>query len=155
MKNFVIYPGTFDPITLGHEDLVKRAAQIFDRIIIAVGVNEQKKPLFSLEKRVALIHQVFKDMPQIEIETFDGLLINFAKKKGVKSILRGLRVVSDFDYEFQMASMNRALVPEIETIFLTPADRFTYISSSLVRVVIENGGDVSQFVPPIVAEAIS
>lgn len=154
MKNSVIYPGTFDPITLGHEDLIRRAVKLFDRVIVAIGVNDTKAPLFSVEQRVGFIKTLFKDVPQVEVVTFEGLLVEFAKLLGVNAILRGLRVVSDFDYEFQMASMNRALASNIETIFLTPSDRYTYISSTLVRTIIQNGGDITPFVPPIVKEAV-
>ncbi len=154
MNNTVIYPGTFDPITLGHEDLVKRAVRIFDRVIIGIGVNFTKQPLFSTEERVKLVREIFKDFPQVEVDTFEGMLVDFAKKKNAQAIMRGLRVVSDFDFEFQMASTNRLLMPEIETIFLTPADRYTYISSSLVREIISNKGDVSQFISPLVLSAI-
>ena len=154
MNNTVIYPGTFDPITLGHEDLVKRAVRIFDRVIIGIGVNFTKQPLFSTEERVNLVREVFKDFPQVEVDTFEGMLVDFAKKKNAQAIMRGLRVVSDFDFEFQMASTNRLLMPELETIFLTPADRYTYISSSLVREIVSNKGDASQFVSEVVMKAI-
>ncbi len=154
MNNTVIYPGTFDPITLGHEDLVKRAVRIFDRVIIGVGMNFTKQPLFSMEERVELVREVFKDFPQVEVDTFEGMLVDFAKKKNAQAIMRGLRVVSDFDFEFQMASTNRLLMPELETIFLTPADRYTYISSSLVREIVSNKGDSSQFVSDVVLKAI-
>lgn len=154
MKNIVIYPGTFDPITLGHEDLVRRAVRLFDHVVIGIGTNFVKQPLFSLDERVNLVREVFKDLNNVKVDTFDGMLIDFAKEKKAKAILRGLRVVSDFDYEFQMASTNRVLEPTIEAIFLTPADRYTYISSSLVREIVASKGDVSQFVPAVVAKAL-
>lgn len=154
MHNTVIYPGTFDPITLGHEDLIKRAVRIFDRVIIGIGVNFTKQPLFTIEERVDLVREIFKAFPQVEVDTFEGMLVDFAKKKNANVMMRGLRVVSDFDFEFQMASTNRLLMPELETIFLTPADRYTYISSSLVREIILNKGDVSQFVSEIALRAI-
>jgi pantetheine-phosphate adenylyltransferase len=154
MKNKVIYPGTFDPITLGHADLIKRATHLFDTIVIAVAKNNAKNPIFSLQERIDLIKSIFKDSNQIEVLPFDGLLVNFAKTHEIKAILRGLRVVSDFDYEFQMASMNRVMKPHLETIFLTPADKYTYISSTLVRTIAKEGGEVSAFVPSLVAKAL-
>jgi pantetheine-phosphate adenylyltransferase len=154
MNQAVIYPGSFDPITLGHVDLVQRALRLFDHVIVAVGRGEDKAPLFSVEERVRLIQLTFAHEKRVQVEMFDGLLVNFAKDKNVHTILRGLRVVSDFDYEFQMASMNRSIMPELETIFLTPSDQYTYISSSLVRTVIKHQGDISKFVPPAVAQVI-
>lgn len=154
MKNTVIYPGTFDPITLGHIDLIERATKIFAKVIVAVSKNESKQPLFSFAERVALARKLFKSNSQVEVKGFDGLLVDFAKAENVHVILRGIRVVSDFDYEFQMASMNRALDAELDTIFLTPADQYTYISSSLVRVVAQHGGNLTKFVPAIVAQEI-
>lgn len=152
MTTSVIYPGTFDPITLGHEDLIRRAAKIFDRIVVAIGINESKQPLLSVEKRIAMIKHVFEDLPHVEVKTFDGLLVDFAKTEKCNLILRGLRVVSDFDYEFQMATMNRILAPGLETIFLMPAERYASISSTLVRTIIRGGGDVSAFVPKVVLD---
>ena len=154
MNNTVIYPGTFDPITLGHLDLVKRALHLFDRVIVAVGTGEEKDPLLMLQERIELVRKVFENEPRVEVVTFDGLLVDFAKEKKVKAILRGLRVVSDFDYEFQMASMNRLLAPGIDTIFLTPADQYTYISASLVRTVARCGGAIEKFVPEVVVNVL-
>ncbi|HCU05184.1 MAG: pantetheine-phosphate adenylyltransferase [Gammaproteobacteria bacterium GWE2_42_36] len=154
MEKIVIYPGTFDPITWGHIDIIKRAQKLFDKVIIAVAQNIEKKSLFSLEERLSLIQSFFKDQPQIEATPFQGLLVDFAQTKNAYTILRGLRVVSDFDYELQMASMNRTLMADLDTIFLTPADRYTYVCSSLVRTIATHHGDVSAFVPPSVAEAL-
>jgi len=147
MKNTVIYPGTFDPMTLGHVDLIERATRIFDRIIVGVANNECKQSLFSFEERIALAEELFKANEQVIIKGFEGLLVDFATSENVHIVLRGIRVVSDFDYEFQMASMNRTLDSKLETVFLTPSDQYTYLSSSLVRVVAKQGGNLSKFVP--------
>jgi pantetheine-phosphate adenylyltransferase len=154
MKNTVIYPGTFDPITLGHIDLVERATHLFDHIVIAIADNQQKAPLFSLAERINLIKEVFSKNNNIEVVGFNGLVVDLAKQRKANIILRGLRVVSDFDYEFQMASMNRTLLPELETVFLMPSEKYTYISSTLVREVALAKGDVSRFVPPIVEKVL-
>lgn len=154
MSIVVIYPGTFDPITLGHVDLIHRASHLFDRLIIGIAKNENKEPLFTFEERLALVRRLFSDLPHIEISGFQGLLADFAKEKEANIILRGLRVVSDFDYEFQMASMNRTLDVNLETVFLMPAEQYTYVSSTLVREIASKSGNVSRFVPPIVEEAI-
>ena len=155
MSAVAIYPGTFDPITNGHIDLVERSIRMFDRLIIAVAANPGKKPLFSLEERVALARTVFSGTDSIEVCGFDSLLVNFAQHIGANVILRGLRAVSDFEYEFQLASMNRNLQPNIETIFMTPAEQHAFISSSLVREVAKLGGDVSAFVHPDVRNAMA
>ena len=155
MTRTVIYPGTFDPITNGHTDLVQRAAKLFDRVVVAIARGGQSKgPVFSLEERVALVTEVFAGQDNIEVLGFDILLVDFAREQGANVILRGLRAVSDFEYEFQLASMNRHLSPQIETLFLTPAEEYSYISSSLVREVAVLGGDVTSFVPPNVAAAL-
>ena len=154
MKTTAIYPGTFDPITLGHIDLVKRTAKMFDHIIVAVADNKEKATLFSLEERVDLIKTVFAEINNITVESFAGLLTDFAKQKNCTIILRGLRVVSDFDYELQMASMNRKLIPKLETIFLTPNDNYIYVASSLVRTIAKEHGDLSHFVPPVIEQAL-
>jgi len=154
MKTTAVYPGTFDPITLGHIDLVKRAAKMFDRIIVAVANNPEKNTLFSLSERIDLVKQVFANIKNIEIKSFDGLLTEFARKQNCNIVLRGLRVVSDFDYELQMASMNRKLIPELETIFLTPEDNYIYVASSLVRTIAKEHGDLSHFVPPVIEQAL-
>lgn len=155
MSKTVLYPGTFDPITNGHIDLVNRACRLFDKVIIAVAYNENKKPMFSLEERVALANQIFVDNPQVEVDGFTGLLVDFAKQKNAIGVLRGIRAVSDFEFEFQLANMNRHLDPELESFFLTPSEHYSYISSSLVREVASLGGDISAFVDPIVGEALA
>tara|TARA_R110002050_G_scaffold9504_1_gene33067 strand:- start:209381 stop:209860 length:480 start_codon:yes stop_codon:yes gene_type:complete len=149
-----IYPGTFDPITNGHIDLVMRASKLFDKVIVAVAINPGKKPAFSLEERVDLAKQTLAGLDNVEVCGFEGLLINVANQKQAKVIIRGLRAVSDFEHEFQLAGMNRRMRPEIETLFLTPAEQFTYISSSLVREIAALGGDVSEFVAPCVMAAL-
>lgn len=148
-----IYPGSFDPITRGHEDLIRRSLRFADRVVVAVAVNVAKQPLFTLEERVALIQETVRS-PGIEVRSFDGLLVEFARTVGASLIIRGLRAVSDFEYEFQMALMNRNLAPELETVFLVPAFDLTYLSSSLVREVARFGGDVSALVQPAVQQAL-
>lgn len=155
MPKIAIYPGTFDPVTNGHSDLVRRALKVFDRIVLGIAGSPSKQPVFDLEQRVSLARAVFHDMPQVEVCGFSGLLVDFAKQKEAVAILRGLRAVSDFEYEFQLASMNRQLDSELESFFLTPADEFSFVSSSLVREVAFLGGDVSPFVHPIVAKALA
>ncbi|MBE0438813.1 MAG: pantetheine-phosphate adenylyltransferase [Gammaproteobacteria bacterium] len=155
MKTTVIYPGTFDPITNGHIDLVDRASKLFDRVIVAVAVNPSKQPVFNLDERVALVQQTLAEIPNVEACGFEGLLINFAKQKQATVIVRGLRAVSDFEHEFQLAGMNRKMEPDVETLFLTPAEQFSYISSSLVREIARLGGDVSEFVAPCVLAALT
>jgi pantetheine-phosphate adenylyltransferase len=152
MKRIAVYPGSFDPITKGHEDLIHRSLEFVDKLVVAVAVNVAKQPLFALEERVALIKQAVSD--KVEVQAFDGLLADFAKKVGASVIVRGLRAVSDFEYEFQMALMNRNLAPGVETVFLVPAFDLTYLSSSLVREVARFGGDVSQLVHPKVQQAL-
>ena len=153
MTSFAVYPGSFDPVTRGHEDLIRRARRLADRLVVAVAVNPAKQPLFTLDERVALIRQVVED-PAIEVRAFDGLLVEFARATGATLIVRGLRAISDFEYEFQMALMNRNLAPGIETVFLVPAFDLTYLSSSLVREVARFGGDVSSLVHPAVQQAL-
>ena len=153
MSRIALYPGSFDPITRGHEDLVRRSLVFADRVIIAVAVNAAKQPLFSLEERVGLIRQAVAN-PAAEVQAFDGLLVDFARRVGASLIVRGLRAVSDFEYEFQMALMNRHLAPTLETVFLVPAFDLTYLSSSMVREVARHGGDVSQLVHPAVLKAL-
>ncbi|HET8712497.1 MAG TPA: pantetheine-phosphate adenylyltransferase [Gemmatimonadales bacterium] len=152
MKRIAVYPGSFDPITRGHEDLIHRSLQFVDKLIVAVAVNVAKQPLFSLEERVALIRETVSD--KVEVQAFEGLLAEFAKRVNASVIVRGLRAVSDFEYEFQMALMNRNLAPGIETVFLVPAFDLTYLSSSLVREVARFGGDVSTLVHPKVQQAL-
>ena len=154
MERTAIYPGTFDPITNGHADLVQRAAACFDRIIIAVAGSTGKATRFSLDRRVGLAREALSEIGNTEIEPFDGLLVEFARQRGAHVILRGLRAVSDFEYEFQLASMNRKLAPGIETMFLTPDEGYTFISSSLVREIAALGGDVGGFVHPAVEAAL-
>ena len=154
MKIKAIYPGTFDPVTNGHRDIVKRAAKLFEHVTVAVAANPSKIPVFTLEKRVELANVVLTDINNITVRGFDGLLAEFAKQCGAQVIVRGLRAMSDFEYEFQMAGMNRLLTPDIETLFLTPATEYTYISSSLVREIAALGGPVDDFVSPIVCAAL-
>ena len=155
MSNIAIFPGTFDPITNGHADLITRASKLFSKVIVSVAENSHKKPLFSLEERVNLAKEVLKDLKNIEVYGFSNLLVNFAKEKNANFLIRGLRVVSDFEYEFQLANMNRSLEPDIETIFLTPSEKNSFISSSLVKEVNRHGGDVTKFVSPIIAKALT
>jgi pantetheine-phosphate adenylyltransferase len=150
MKRVAVYPGTFDPITNGHIDLINRALEFVDELIIAILVNSEKKPLFSVRERIELIKQVLPENKRIRLEQFDGLLVDYATKVGAQMILRGLRAVSDFDYEFQMALMNRRLKAQIETVFLVPAEQYSYVSSRLVKEIANLGGAVTGLVPPIV-----
>ncbi|EDZ68421.1 pantetheine-phosphate adenylyltransferase [Nitrosococcus oceani AFC27] len=150
-----VYPGTFDPITRGHSDLVERAAPLFERIIVAVAASPVKAPCFSLEERVSMAEEVLAGYPSVEVRGFGVLLADFARSCGARVLLRGLRAVSDFEYEFQLANMNRHLVSEVETLFLTPAEQYAYISASLVREVAALGGDISPFVHPRVATALA
>ncbi len=154
MNTTAIYPGTFDPITSGHIDLVVRASKLFDKIIVAVAINPSKAPIFSLDERVALASQTLSELKNVEVCGFEGLLVDVAKQNSANVILRGLRAVSDFEHEFQLAGMNRKMQPDIETMFLTPAEQYTYISSSLVREIAALGGDVSDFVAPCVKDAL-
>ncbi len=150
-----IYPGSFDPPTRGHEDLVRRSLALCDRLIVAVALNSSKQPLFSVEERLGLLRTTLGGDPAVTIEAFDGLLVDFAKKVGAGMVVRGLRAVADFEYEFQMALMNRQLHPQLETVFLVPAVDLTYLSSSLVREVARHGGDVSALVHPEVGAALT
>ncbi len=150
----VVYPGTFDPITNGHVDLVQRACHLFDFVVVAVAASNKKKPLFSLEERVELCKSVLSEHENIEVVGFDCLLKDIVEQHGAYGVVRGLRAVSDFEYEFQLANMNRALAPSMESLFLTPAEHLSYISSSLVREIASLGGDVDQFVPAEVALAL-
>lgn len=154
MNKTIVYPGTFDPITLGHVDLIERAACIFDRIIVAIAANQNKKPFFSLEERIELAKTALKKHKKIKVMGFEDLLIKFMRDQKANIILRGMRVVSDFDYEFQLAGMNRHMAPDIESLFLMPAENYTYISSSFVREIALLGGDVSPFVPKPVVKAL-
>lgn len=150
-----VYPGTFDPITRGHEDIVRRAARLFDRVIVAVAESRNKKPFFGIDERVEMARAVLKDVPRAQVEGFSGLLIDFVAQQGAIAVLRGLRAASDFEYEFQLAGMNRNLKPDIETLFLTPSDQYMFISASMIREIAQLGGDVSPFVHPLVAARLS
>ena len=154
MTVIAVYPGTFDPITRGHQDLIRRAGRLCDKVIVAVAANPKKAPLFDLEERVALAREALKDLAAVEVVGFDSLLADFCHQQGATVILRGLRAVSDFEYEFQLAGMNRRLAPEVETLFLTPAEEYTFISSSLVKEVAALGGDVTDFVDVHVRAAL-
>ncbi|PTY39052.1 pantetheine-phosphate adenylyltransferase [Saccharospirillum sp. MSK14-1] len=154
MSRTVVYPGTFDPITLGHMDLVERALRQFDKVILAVAASPKKKPLFSLDQRVALAREVTKDMGDVQVEGFRNLLVDFAREQNAFTILRGLRVVSDFEYEFQLANMYRALAPDIESLFMTPSEQFSFISSTFVREISLLRGDVTKMVHPVVQQAL-
>ena len=145
-----VYPGTFDPITLGHEDIVRRACQLFDRVIVAVAAGHHKKTMFTLDERVDMVREAVKAYPQVTVETFSGLVRDFVVARGGKAMVRGLRAVTDFDYEFQLAGMNRHLMPEVETVFLTPSDKYQFISSTFVREIATLGGEVEKFVSPTV-----
>jgi len=153
--NTAVYPGTFDPITNGHTDLILRASKLFDKVVVAIAESPKKQPLLSIETRVALVEQVTADLDNIEIVGFDCLLAEFLQQRNANIILRGLRAVSDFEYEFQLAAMNRHLAPDVESIFLTPAEHLSFVSSTLIREISSLGGDVKKFVHPAVAEALS
>jgi len=152
--NTVIYPGTFDPITNGHVDLAERAARLFDKVVVAIAHSEKKTPLFNLEQRVELCSTALSHLDNVEVTGFSNLLTDFAKSQGARCVLRGLRAVADFEYEFQLANMNRAIYPEFESIFLTPSEHLSYISSSLVREIAALNGDITPFVPAPVAAAL-
>jgi len=154
MIKIAVYPGTFDPVTNGHEDLVRRAMHVFDKVIVGVAAGVQKKPVFDLEERIVLAKTIFSEFTNVEVCGFDGLLVDFAKSYNAVAVLRGLRAVSDFEFEFQLASINRHLDPDLESIFLTPTEQFSFISSSIVREVASLGGDISEFVHPKVEQAM-
>jgi pantetheine-phosphate adenylyltransferase len=149
-----VYPGTFDPITLGHEDLARRASRLFERVIIAVADSRAKRPFFSLDERVEMVREVLKDLPNVEVMGFSGLLMKFVQDNGARVVVRGLRAVSDFEYEFQLAGMNRGMYPDVETLFLTPGEQFMFISATIVREISVLGGDTSKFVPQLVGERL-
>jgi len=150
--NTAIYPGTFDPITNGHLDIIKRASRLFDKIIVVISNNPHKNPLFSLEERTKLVQETVVSLKTVDVDVFDGLIVHYAKKKGASALIRGLRAVSDFDYEFQMALMNRKQMPELETVYLMPSEEYTYINSSIVKEVARLGGNIDCFLPSVVAE---
>ncbi len=154
-KRSAVYPGTFDPITNGHQDLVRRASGIFDRVVIGIAANPGKAPLFPLDARVELARRVLEELPNVTVIGYAGLTVDFAQEQGCAVVIRGLRAVSDFEFEFQLANMSRHLAPDVDYVFLTPKEQFTFISSTLVREIAHLGGDVSRFVPPIVAEALA
>lgn len=154
MSKFAVYPGTFDPITNGHLDILKRALKLFDRVTILVVRHPEKMPIFSLEERIEFIRQATKECEGVEVDSFDGLLMNYVKKRGAKVIIRGLRAVSDFDYEFQMTQLNRRLYPDAETIFIMPGEEYFFLSSSTLKEIASYGGEISQFVPEAAAEAL-
>jgi len=150
-----VYPGTFDPLTRGHEDLVRRAAKLFGRVVVGIAESRSKKPFFSLDERVAMAREVLTPYANVEVTGFDGLLMEFVRSQTAGVILRGLRAVSDFEYEFQMAGMNRVLYPEVETVFLTPGEQYMFISATMVREIASLGGDVSKFVQPLVGARLA
>jgi pantetheine-phosphate adenylyltransferase len=149
-----VFPGSFDPLTNGHVDIILRSAHLFERVIVAVLVNAEKKPLFSADERVAIVREVFKEYANVEVESFGGLLVEYARRHRASAIVRGLRAVSDFEYEFQMALMNRHLEPTLETVFMMPAEQYTYLSSRLIKEVFQLGGEVRGLVPPAVERAM-
>lgn len=151
----VIYPGSFDPLTNGHLDVVERAAKLFDRVIVAIARNESKQPLFTQQERLEMVGRAIKPLPNVEADSFSGLLVEYAQQRSAQAVIRGLRAVSDFEFEFQLALMNRKLNERIETIFMMPKDTYTFLSSRLVKEIARLGGDVSAFVPAYVREALS
>jgi pantetheine-phosphate adenylyltransferase len=155
LKRNAVYPGTFDPITNGHHDLMRRASTIFDRVVVAIAANPNKEPMFPLEMRVDMARRVLADVPNCEVRGYTGLTVEFAKEIGCHVVIRGLRAVSDFEFEFQLANMSRHLSPEVETVFLTPQEQFTFISSTLIREIATLGGDVGEFVHPLVATELA
>jgi len=150
-----VYPGTFDPLTRGHEDLVRRACKLFDRVVVGIAESRSKKPCFTLAERVEIAREVLAPITNADVMGFDGLLMNFLREQGATVIIRGLRAVSDFEYEFQMAGMNRNLYPDVETVFLTPGEQYMFISATMVREIASLGGDVSKFVQPMVGARLT
>lgn len=148
--SIAVYPGSFDPLTNGHVDIIERGSRLFDRIVVAVLINVEKAPLFTVPERVDIARNVFREWPNVEVDTFDGLLVDYARRKHATAIVRGLRAISDFEYEMQMALMNRRLNPDVETVFMMPAEPYTYVSSRLVKEVVALGGSVSGLVPTLV-----
>ena len=149
-----VYVGSFDPLTLGHLDIIRRGAALFDKLIVGIGLNPDKQPLFTSDERVAMVRDVFREYPNVDVESFDGLLVEYARRRRASVIVRGLRAVSDFEYEFQMALMNRHLEPTLETVFMMPAEQYTYLSSRLIKEVFQLGGSVTGLVPPAVERAL-
>lgn len=152
--NIVVYPGTFDPVTNGHLDLISRAAAIFDRVVVALPLNSDKTPLFTVDERIEMLHENIQIVSNVGVGTFEGLAVNYAQSLGARVLLRGIRAVSDYEYELQMAMMNRKLAPELETIFMIPCESYSYLSSSLVRAVVRHGGSVTGLVPPNVEKRL-
>ena len=150
-----VYPGSFDPITNGHLDIIRRGTRLFDRVIVAILENEEKAPLFPLDERIEMIREVTSDLPSVEIQSFSGLLVNFVRKVDAAAVVRGIRAVSDFEYEFQMALMNRELAPDAETIFMMPAVEYSYVSSRLIKEVFRLGGEIDRLVPPLVLQRLA
>jgi pantetheine-phosphate adenylyltransferase len=153
-ETLAIYPGTFDPLTNGHVDIIQRGSRLFDRIVVGILLNVEKSPLFTVEERVEIAREVFRSYPNVEVDTFDGLLVEYARRKRAGVIVRGLRAISDFEYEMQMALMNRHLNPEVETVFMMPAEPYTYVSSRLVKEVAALGGSITTLVPTIVEDRL-
>jgi pantetheine-phosphate adenylyltransferase len=153
-QRIAIYPGSFDPLTNGHVDIITRGARLFDRIVVAILRNIEKSPLFSVQERVEIVQQAFADHPEVEVDTFEGLLVDYARHRNASAIVRGLRAISDFEYEMQMALMNRRLVGDVETVFMMPAEAYSYVSSRLVKEVFALGGNISGLVPPVVEQRL-
>ena len=149
-----VFPGSFDPLTNGHVDIIERATRLFDRVIVAVAINAEKTPLFSIDERVSVIREVFRDTRTVQVDTFSGLLVEYARLQGASALIRGLRAVSDFEYEFQMALMNRRLNHDLETVFLMPDEKYTYTSSRLIKEVFMLGGSITGLVPPVIEERL-
>jgi pantetheine-phosphate adenylyltransferase len=154
MNNKAVYPGTFDPMTLGHEDLVRRAARLFGHVVLAVADSRTKRPMFTLAERIDIARDTLKDVKNVSVEGFSGLLMDFVRKHKATVVVRGVRAVTDFDYEFQLAGMNRKLHPDVETVFMTPGEEYMFLSATLVREISVMGGDVSKFVSPVIAERL-
>lgn len=154
MSRIAVYPGSFDPLTRGHLDIIQRASRLFDHVIVAVSNNSSKKPVFSVSERIEMVESCIRDLPNADCDTFSGLLVDYLRRKKAKVLIRGLRVVSDMDYEFQLASFNRRLYGEVETVFLMPDDQYTYLASSMVREIARLGAGTEQFVPPFVARKL-
>jgi pantetheine-phosphate adenylyltransferase len=148
--SLAVFPGSFDPITNGHVDIIRRGLSVFDRVTVAILINQEKKPLFTVDERVAIVREVWAGEPRVQVDTFSGLLVDYASRVGASVIVRGLRAISDFEYEFQMALMNRRLKPHVETVFMMPAEKYSYLSSRLVKEVFQLGGDIEGLVPDVV-----
>jgi pantetheine-phosphate adenylyltransferase len=154
LTRIAVYPGTFDPVTCGHQDIVERSLRVFDRVVVGIGPNPKKAPLFTIQERLSMLQEVFKGLPEVRIRSFDGLLVNFVREENAHAIVRGLRAISDFESEFQMALMNRKLDSEIETVYLMPSEEYSYLTSSMIKEIAQFGGDISSLVPPVVKEML-